>query len=447
MSKVDFTTLKKQAAWSAPAGLVAEIVMKRKKVQIKLFAKYSVVSVPTTKTRQVITGYKTETVSVPKCRVEWRWVNTKKTRKVWVENSGRSAGGGTDVAGGATGYWKTATYYELVWTKVNVPDGTTTKTQQTPIYKTETYIAYVNQTVAGKHVSTSEIDCTGVLYFQDAIRSIGGLVNGEVTIVTESTVKITDSLQYVDGNNRYAYLNGTTPAAGAYVANPDFERNHALGIIAKGDINYGLGAPTSLEINANLISTIGTVAMEGIALAAGGTPSRTGSASVKTSLRRYGSIMCNQRPVATLLDATSTVSHGFKAGSSIYDIGALSDPPPGFPNEEPLAFLEIDRIDASEWTAAGTIEPEAGVAAITGLLGFEDVGEATTTERFDWGVSDLKECLGVNTRMTEIANSDIRIEGTTATPITVTPRTTTPVQVAPATTTPVKVAPVKGAKQ
>jgi hypothetical protein len=393
LSKVNYAELKQGAAYVAPVGLVAELSFNRKQVQIKLFEKDSVQKVPVNKTRQVVSHYVTQTVTKTKYRTEYQWVNTKKSRKVWVENNGSSAGGGTDVAGGATGYWKTEYYYELVWTKVNVADGTYTVKEQVPVYKTEAYVEYVNQTVAGKHVRTDVRDVSGIFYFPDTIRAIGGLVNGKATVVSESSVKITSSIQYVDGNNRYAYLNGTNPANGAYASNPEFERNHAFGIIAKGDIQYGLGAPASLELNGNLISTGGTVAMEGIVLAADGTPSRTGSASVKTSLRRFGSIMCSKRPVATLLDAASNVSHGFRAGSSVYDDRALNDPPPGFPNEEALAFLETVRVDSGGWRDPGGIEPQAGVAALTGLQGFDAIREATTSDRFDWGITDLKECL------------------------------------------------------
>src|SRR4030095_3184565 len=108
---------------------------------------------------------------------------------------------------------------------------------------TETYIAYVAQTVAGKLVSTTNVDSIGVVYIPDTIRAISGDLNGHLTVVTESNAMVTRHLRYVDNENDYAYLNGSPPASGEFLPNPKFNRNHALGIIAKGDVRYALTAP------------------------------------------------------------------------------------------------------------------------------------------------------------------------------------------------------------
>lgn len=390
LSAIDFGAFAASADWSAPEGLIAEVAFKKTSVAIKLFEPDSTTLVPVEKTRQVQVGTTVETVTKPLYEYVWQWVDTKKSRKVWVENTGAGAGGGTDVGGGSTGYWKTEYYWELVWTKVKVQIGTYETTETVPVYATETYTDWVSQAVAGALVTTVTRGTSGVLWFPGQIRAIAGDVSGKVTLVTGSSARITGNLRYVDGNGDCAYLNGTNPTAGEYAPNPLFDRNHALGIIALGDINYARTVPTNLEINANLISATGTVAMEGIVLAADGTPSRSGSAAVKNSLRRFGSIMCLQRPVATLLSNTGTVSHGFKAGSSVYDAGALNDPPPGFPNEETLAFLETVRVNADGFVDPGPPAAVSGVSPLTGMRSFDEVRDWTVQRPYDWGINDRK---------------------------------------------------------
>lgn len=395
LGKIDFGGLKAQAAYVAPENLVAEVRLAKTTLQVKLYEKDSVQVVAVQKTRSVQIGAELKIVTKTNYRYEWQWVNTKKTKKTWIDTTGTVAGGGTDVGGGGgtTGYWLTETYWEDVWTKVKIADGTYDVLELVPVMGTETYWENQNQTVAGALVSTTSYPATGIFYFPDAVRVLQGDLNGKVTVVTESTAKITNHLRYIDAQNDYAYLNGTAPASGDYAANPAFARNHALGVIAKGDIVYGRSAPTSLEINGNFVSTTGTIAMEGIVLDGVGAPTRSGSASVKTSLRRFGSVMCNKRPVATLLDTNGAVTHGFKAGASAYDQSALNDPPPGFPNEETLAFLETVRFNGSHATSAGSGVPDAGVNRLAGLKGFDELRDWTTQQRFDWGVNDLKKAV------------------------------------------------------
>ncbi len=391
LSKISFPGIKAKATYVAPANLVAEVALNKTTLQVKLYAKDSVQVVAVQKTRSVQIGTQLQWVTKTNYRYEWQWVNTKKTRNVWVDTTSTTSGGGTDLGGGgSTGYWKSETYYEMVWTNVKIANGTYQVQELVPIMGTETYWVNQNQTVAGALLSTKSYPMSGIFYFPGDVRKIGGDVNGKVTLVTESKATITGNLRYIDAQNDYAYLNGTV-ATGEYVSNPAFNRNHALGIIAKGDVVYSRSAPTSLEINANLISATGTIAMDGIVLSATGTPSLSGSASVKNSIRRFGSVMCLKRPVATLIDAAGTVTHGFKAGASVYDQGALNDPPPGFPNEEMLNVLETVRFNTSHNTGAGAGVPDAGVTALSGLATFDEVRDWTTQARFNWGATDLKK--------------------------------------------------------
>lgn len=417
LSAVDLAGLKAEAAHVAPDGLIGEVKFTKTTLQVKLYAPDSTIVVSVAKTKQVQVGTEIQLVAQDVFHYEWQWVSTKKSKKTWIDTTGTVAGGGTDLGGGSgtTGYWLTEYYWEDVWTKVKIIDGTTMVEKSVPIYATETYYVDQTQTVAGALVSTTTYPAAGIFYFPGPLRAIAGDLNGKVTLVTEQTAKITGNLRYIDAQNDLAYLNGSNPGAGDYVPNPAFNRNHALGVIAEGGISYARTAPTSLEINANLVSLTGSVAMEGIVVDANGNPTLSGSKSVKTSLRRFGSVMCSLRPVATLLDANGAVSHGFSSGSSAYDQGALNDPPPGFPNEETLQFLETVRIEQGYVTPAGTTAPDAGVTALTGLKDFKERRTKTTDTHYDWGVKDYRDAVRrVNEGLGELATeTETTIRGTT----------------------------------
>jgi hypothetical protein len=179
-----------------------------------------------------------------------------------------------------------------------------------------------------------------------------GELNGRLTIVTPSTVTIDGNLRYVDGHGRYACRNGVTPASGDYAPDPDFVRNHALAVIAQGDITFdlgepadGKGVPNDFELNGALISTRGRVGISGIEVDGAGTVSVTGDASRRDSIRRLGAIVSARRPVSALLHPDGTLSHGFRSGVSLYDAQLLADPPPACPTDRRPLFLESVRVD------------------------------------------------------------------------------------------------------
>lgn len=392
LSKIDFAALKADADWVAPEGMVAEVTLLNTMLRVRLFEPDSVVLVPVEKTEEVQVGVELQLVEKTSYKSEWQWVSTRKSHKIWIENDGSGIGGGTDVGGGATtGYWKTEYYYEDVWTLVEVPDGTYVVPELVPIYETQTTTEYVSQTVAGAFVETVMRPADGIVYFPGTVRKLFGQLNGRLSLVTESSLKISGNIQYVDDDGDFAQLNGVNPAAGDYLPNPEFDRNHALGVIAQGDILYARAAPTNLEINAALVSTTGKISMEGISIDADGKPSKVGATSLKSSLRRLGSILSAKRPVATLLDNGGTVIHGFQTGSSLYDAGALVDPPPGFPSEEELQCLDTVRRDPADSFPEGEVEDAPGVVPLTSLKSYAEIRLLSTRVRFDWGVIDLKQ--------------------------------------------------------
>jgi hypothetical protein len=163
-------------------------------------------------------------------------------------------------------------------------------------------------------------------------------------------VTIEGNLRYVDGHGRYACLNGVTPAAGDYAPNPAFVRNHALVVIAQGDITIalgdpagGAGVPDDFELNGALISTRGRVGISGIAVDGAGEVFVTGDPSRRDSIRRLGAILSARRPVSALLDPDGALKHGFRSGASLFDAQLLAAPPPACPSEPHPSFLETVR--------------------------------------------------------------------------------------------------------
>lgn len=391
LRNIDYPALQGQAQYVAPVGLDAEVSLQDKSVEVKLYEKPSVLQVPVTEDVQVQTGTEYKEVTKTQYREEYQWVDVKKTRKVWVPND--DSRGGTDMAGGGTGmgYWKTEVYYEQEYKKVQVPDGTYTAWEWVPTYATTTSTTYKDTTVAGALLSTTQYPASGIFYFPDRVTSIRGDLNGKVTVVSESSIEITGNLRYRDDQGNTAYLHGGTTDE-TYTPNPSFVRDHALGIVAKGDIRYDRNVPTYLEVNASLISTEGMVAYEGIALDASGTPYLDGKRRRRESLRRFGSIMSYRRPVSTLLKGTGKVDHGFKAGDSVYDRSLLSAPPPGYPNEETAMYFSEFRVDVSNVTDPGNGVWAGTVAPVAGLMNLDQIKTQTirnvAAPRLDWGATD-----------------------------------------------------------
>jgi hypothetical protein len=391
---VDYGILKSQAKVVTDPLLEAVVALQDKNVRIDLFTKPSVVQVPVTKFKNVLTGWTQVLVTVTNYVKQWQWVPVQVAHKVWVQVDTTGASGGTDLGGGsnAGGYWKTVYDTVQVFKLVNVPNGTSQVLQWKPVYTAVPYTAYVNQTIPGVLQSSDTYAANGnVFYFSDNVNSLSGNLNGRCTLVSEHNVLITGNVRYHDDNGEYAYLNGldnTLP----YDPNPKFTRNHSLGVIAIGDIRYARSCPDKLEINGSLISTNGVVGMEGIVVStvAGKIDesshlSLSGSAVVKTSLRRFGSIMSSKRPVSTLLDNANLVQHGFRTGSSTYDRNNLLNPPPGYPNEEVVMWVPSIRADGPFFTAPGAGSFDSALVTPIGqLTPFPTLRDRVRTSGFRW---------------------------------------------------------------
>jgi hypothetical protein len=337
------------------------------------------------------------TVSVPvwSTRTAQRQVN----RAVWVPYDGTtnaSSGGGTvGSSGAAAGYWRwelvtedyeenyisgyrdeTRTRTERVRTGTRTYDETyqeqyverydevsTTRTRQVvtgtqdvtrtrqvvtgwqEVTKTRSVPIYVNQTqtykkkvwVAETLERTETVDSNGVVFLRGDVRKMQGRLDGRMSLIAGGAVKITDSIQYVDGDGNTRMANGLDKSK-PYEDNPGYQGNSLLAVMAEGDILYAKDAPKQLEVNASLISAKGTVSFEGIVVSDDGrnvsTSLDSDSAYVKDSIRRLGGIVSRRRPVATYIDEWGWITAGFENGESIMDqnliLSSGTNAPPPF---------------------------------------------------------------------------------------------------------------------
>ncbi len=346
--------------------------------------------------------YENQTVTYTEDIPIWdtKTVTKTVTKDVWVPfdklTPGATSGGGTVGASGkAAGFWKkitqtvdveepyisgydTVTKTKTVKVKVGtktydvttkesyithhdsvtvkktkmVPDGTidvtktkkvftgwdvVVKTKSVPVYTTVTEHYTKKVKVAEKLVDTKTIDTDGVVYLQGPVRKISGQIDGRMSLITSGSVRITDNLQYVDGDGDVRMLHGTDMDQ-EYTANPDYDGDSLLAVLAQGDILYAKDAPEQLEVNASLISANGSVSFEGVKVTSDGTDVYTdldtGGDYVKESLRRLGGIVSRFRPVATYIDEFGFVGAGFENGASIMDdnliLSAGTNAPPPF---------------------------------------------------------------------------------------------------------------------
>ena len=384
---IDFTSLQSQAAVVTPPNLEAVVTLLDANVQIDLYDKPTIVQVPVLKTKSVVVGHSWQNYSYWVYKKVWQWVNVQKSKKVWVPVDPNATGGDVGGGGGAGGYWQTQYYWELEFKLVNVPDYINTVLKWLPIYQTQSYTVMVNQSVPGTLQSSNTYPADGSIFFiSDNIKSLAGNLNGKCTVVTDHDAMINGSIRYRDSAGEPAFLNGLVPGQ-PYQPNPAFVRDHAFGLIAKGDIRYARTSPAIMEINASLISTNGMIGMEGIVLDASGNPTLSGAPALKTSLRRYGTIMTAKRPVATLLDIADMVIHGFQAGTSQYDPGLVVIVPPGFASEQMVMWEPDMKVEGAQFTEAGDGEFDPGlVTPVKGILTpIFQVRGLVTALNFDWG--------------------------------------------------------------
>lgn len=256
-----------------------------------------------TRTRRVETGYRTVFYTERK-RVVARYENRSVRKRHWIRIGTRKV---------TKSKW-VFSHYEYV-----------TRYRRRPTYRTETYTYYETQTIPEKLVRTETVPTKGVIYIEKQIRSIKGRINGQVSVASNSSVKITGSLVYEDDAGNTRMLNGADPDK-RYEFNPAYTGNSVLGIMSNDDIIYGREAPQRLEINASLISVNGKVASEGIAISDDGRTVSTQfergvdrNAYVKESIRRLGGIVSRKRPVTTFVDQYNQVLAGFRKGISFMD--------------------------------------------------------------------------------------------------------------------------------
>jgi len=353
-------------------------------------------------TQKVYIGDVVETYQAPVYRYEDQLKDVLKSRQVWVEFA--TSGTGTDTAGGTTasGYWDTEYYYETQLVSVKVLDHYETRTRTVPQYETVVVQEWQPQyetvyttetktvTVTNEVASDRTFPADGIFYFSGDLNDIQGTLNGNVTLVTEGLAEIDGNVQYQDASGNLAYRNGTDPSQ-PYVPNPDFVRDHSFAIVAQGDIRYDRYVPDNMELNGTLISTGGFIGYEGIGFDANGDPVLTQSAKVRTSLRRFGSIMSMKRPVATLLSSDGSVQHGFRTGASVYDTGLLNSPPPGAPNADAPMFKTTVRVDGALEVSAGlaTAQLAPGVTVLTGMAALPVLRQwvASAPQPMDWGTT------------------------------------------------------------
>jgi hypothetical protein len=315
--------------------------------------------------------------------------------QVWVEDTGSGSAGGGAVAGGGSGYWQTVYNYQTQNVQVWVPpvthqelrdnwhwvtqsyvSGYTTETytytqQQSyspPRYTTESYqvldryeTQYVNATVSvtDHKVATYNLDANGTMYVKGDVQlsaiSSGGwqgrqhhMLDGSFTIASGDDIEIRDTIQYgkLDPLNQLqtAFLNGADQTK-EYEKNPNYTGTSVLGLIAHDDIQITSNVPDQFEMNATVLTVNGEFRVNGTDVNSAGTVSATSSGSfVKTGMRSLGGVISNQRPVTTFVDSSNTVTRGFRAAKTVYDVRQRTNPPRGFPTlNKPRVLAQVVR--------------------------------------------------------------------------------------------------------
>lgn len=327
-----------------------------------------------TTTRMVSTpvyGTRSVTVTERTPVYGWQTVMVTVTRQRWVEfpPSQQTEGAG-DVSGGGSlqGRWESYQVQEprqqqvvINWNEAqvtrnetyiirydDVPQTTTQQVQvgtrtetrtrtvidryelqprqvQQAVYTPTTVTRYRSVVLPEQFLETRIVPSTGILYFNGPVRKLSGTVAGRMTVVTNETARITGSVQYVDGSGRTRMLNGVNENL-PYEPNPDYNGSATLAIMARDDVLYSAALPARTEINGALISTQGTVAFEGLQVAANGetvthqiAPGLTAASYQKESIRRLGGIVSRERPVATYVDGNNNLVAGFRKGRSTMD--------------------------------------------------------------------------------------------------------------------------------
>lgn len=152
---------------------------------------------------------------------------------------------------------------------------------------------------------TQAIPANGIIYVEDNIW-VEGTVNGRAMVAAAKLPYVASSAPsiYIPNNILYQAKDGSS----------------VLGLLAQKDIVVTYNAPTTLEIDAALISQNGSVQFFYY------NPSR-----IKTSISVYGSLMSFGQWTWTWVNGSGTNISGFTNTASSYDDNLLYGPPPSFP--------------------------------------------------------------------------------------------------------------------
>ena len=200
-------------------------------------------------------------------------------------------------------------------------------------------------------VDTKVVPTSGTVYIEKDIAEIYGQVNGQLSLVSNGQINITDSIVYVDDKGNLRMKNGVDPEE-TFEFNPEYKGNSTLMLVATGNIHYSTTIPQYVEINASMLTTEGRISMTGINVSDDGTTIwvdedvlKNPTNYIKDSIRRLGGIVSRQRPVTTYVDQDNNVVAGFKEGVSHMDRNlVLSDggtvlPPNVFQLNRPMWSL------------------------------------------------------------------------------------------------------------
>jgi len=181
----------------------------------------------------------------------------------------------------------------------------------------------------------------GVIYAGGDIFGIEGDVVGRLTIATKGRIDITGNIVYRDAEGDPAYLNGTNPNA-PYEANPDYDNQASLGLIAHGDVLFTRHVPQRFEMNGSLLSIEGRVGLEGLVQNGNGTLSAynrfvdelgnpVSARFDKESIRILGGTSTARRPSTVVISGGSgAFLCGFRLGRTVFDPSVIEAPPPYF---------------------------------------------------------------------------------------------------------------------
>ena len=170
----------------------------------------------------------------------------------------------------------------------------------------------------------------GLIYVESGLSQFEGDINGRLTIATPGTVRITDSVRYIDENGEYAMANASSPSL--YGHNPNYTGNSALGLITGEDVLYTNEVGMELELNfAAFVGRDLVLEGAGIDPATGVRDGTYDATFLKEDLCIFGSRIVARNAFNHILNtATETALSGFPNRAMLYDRALTASPPPYF---------------------------------------------------------------------------------------------------------------------